>query len=84
MVVAGFHEHASGLVVPDAVARAREVWTKDELKLLLRALRLMNSRQVRVAFICEACKQPLQHEKMAEGTPRLRCACKDREFTRRF
>lgn len=81
----GFHPHASGLIVPEALARVREVWTPAEFKILQRATKLLASYQVEVYFGCPEpdCKtQPLERVTNGDGGFTLRCAHKDRIFTR--
>jgi hypothetical protein len=82
----GFREHASGLLVPSDISRVREVWTRDEWKLLERAAKLLTARGVELFLGCPepGCKSaPIQRVRRADGGMTLRCAHKDREFSTR-
>jgi hypothetical protein len=77
----------SGLLVPDAVSRIREVWTSDEWRLIDRAMRLLHSRSVKVTLTCKSdtCDdRAIQGTTEVSGDMRLRCGCKDRIVTRAF
>lgn len=81
----GFHPHASGLLVPDDLARKRQVWTKDEGRLLDRLAKLLNERGMLLNLACQnpKCAQsrkPLERFRMANGDYVLRCECTDRVF----
>lgn len=78
-----FHEHASGLLVPDEVARVREAWTRDEWKVLERATKLLKARRIQIFLRCDepACqKAPMTRVRSADGGITLRCEHKDRVF----
>lgn len=78
---------ASGLIVPEDISRAREVWTRDEWKLLDRATKLINAKGMRQLLKCEhpACKDaPIEKIRQPGGGFVLRCAHADRVFTRDF
>ena len=81
-VPAGFHEHASGLIVPDFLAREREVWTRADWKILERATKLVASRGLRMFLQCAetpACREtPLARHREPDGGISLRCAHRDR------
>lgn len=81
----GFRENAAGLVVPEALSREREVWTKDEWRLLERAVKLLGARQMRVYFGCpdDRCRSgPIQRFRLPDGSIALRCAHRDRVLTK--
>lgn len=81
----GYRQHASGLLVPNELSRKREVWTRDEWKVLERATKLLGSRGVDMFLRCEndACKAaPMERIRRNDGGITLRCACTDREMTR--
>lgn len=83
----GFRPHASGLIVPDAVSRQREVWTRVELKLIDRAIALLKSRHVLLQLACPApgCKgDGIERVRLDDGSIVLRCNHKDRVFTTAF
>ena len=48
----GFRPTESGLIVPEAFSRQREVWTDDEVKLMLRATKLLNRTGWSLTFGC--------------------------------
>lgn len=84
----GFRPHAggSGLYVPEAQSRLREVWTKAEWKALNRATKLLQSRQIGQFLRCEHpdCKDaPLKKIRTADGYL-LRCPHQDRVFQQAF
>lgn len=82
----GYKPHASGLYVPDEHSRTREVWTRDEWRILERAMKLLQSRNVDVFFGCPepGCKKaPIERVRRNDGGVTLRCAHKDREFQAR-
>lgn len=83
----GFHEHASGLLVPADIAREREVWTKDEWRLLERCTKMLKSHGVALQMQCEnqSCQsQPMRGERLDDGGFRLRCVHADRLMTKAF
>ena len=84
-VPAGFRE-VSGLVVPESAPRDREVWTKDEKKLIDRVTRMLRGRKIRLVLKCadDACDlTPLEFIPVREnGEFILRCPHLDRVFTR--
>lgn len=76
-----FSRHASGLLVPDAVARERQVWTTQERKLIDRVAKLLQARGVAMQMGCRQCHQPLEHVRTAAGFV-MRCPHMDRVFTK--
>lgn len=85
----GFREHASGLLVPEDISRQREVWTKDERKLLDRATELLRSRAIALQLRClhPDCQGPdgkMQFSRDNAGDAILRCGHKDRVFVSRI
>lgn len=83
--MSAFREHASGLLVPQELSREREVWTLDEFKILERATKLLQTRGVSLFLGCSDAKckaQPLERIRRPDGGITLRCAHRDREFTR--
>lgn len=83
----GFRETPGGLLVPQDVPRAEQIWTKDEWRLLDRTTRLLNSRGVSLLMACQApdCKGvKLARLRHADGTITLRCPHVDRVFRRAF
>lgn len=87
-MIAGFHPHASGLLVPEEHAREREVWTKDEWRLMDRVFKLLESRGLEVFLGCTHpdCKgkSPIERRRQPDGGYLLRCPHKDRVFQRVF
>ena len=83
----GFARHASGLFVPDEVARPREVWTRDEWRVLERATTLLTARNILLYLRCAlpACAEaPLERRRNPDGGLTLRCAHLDRVIPRRL
>lgn len=75
----------TGLLVPVAAKRQREVWTKDEWKLLNRLGKLLKSRQMSFSIHCttDDCKdKPMAFTPRPDGTSALACQCKERIFGR--
>ena len=79
----GFHPHASGLLVPEDKAREREVWTRDEWRLMDRIIRLMRARNLAIVLHCHACKgQEIEVVNQPVNGFTWRCDHKDRIFHR--
>lgn len=79
----GFAPHTSGLLVPETVARRREVWTRDDWKTVNRAAKILNDRAVSTLMRCRvpACPDPvLEASRQDGGELWLRCGCTDRVF----
>lgn len=77
----------SGLIVPEAQSRERQVWTKDEWKLLERCTKLLHGHGIALLMKCrhEACKDsPLEPKRLRDGTFRLRCNHADRVMMKAF
>lgn len=82
----GFRE-IGHLFVPEHVERERQVFTKDEWRLLDRATKLMNARGVGIQFKCldpRCASEPIERLRQPDGTIVLRCAHADRTFLRAF
>ncbi len=78
---------SSGLIVPEELSRAREVWTRDEWKLFERFTKLAESRGLRLFLGCreESCrKAPIERIRQKDGSILLRCEHKDRVLTKAF
>ena len=75
----------SGLILPEAIAREREVWTKAEWMTINRAFKLLESRGVHIYLKCTkaGCEHaPMESVRQSGGTYLLRCDHKDRVFQR--
>jgi hypothetical protein len=82
----GFREFGN-LLVPIDQPRDRQVWTKDEWRLLDRATRLLNSRRVGLQLKCldpRCDREPIERLRQPDGGILLRCAHVDRTFMRAF
>lgn len=82
---AGFAPHSSGLLVPEPVARRREVWPRDEWKQVDRAAKVLNAHQVATLMRCGAPGCPdrdLEAQHRPDGSLALRCGCTERILTR--
>lgn len=84
---AGFREdgQGSGLIVPEALSRGRQVITKDEWRTLSRAIeRVLGPRQLKFLFFCDlkGCSDPqVTRVRQPGGGFVLRCGCTDRVYT---
>lgn len=81
----GLSQHASGLYVPDALARRRVVIPKEDWRVLDRAIKVFVRLEMRIAFGCKnrACPAPsVERATQVDGTPLLRCGCTDRVMLR--
>lgn len=85
-VPVGFHRSsATGLLLPDDIAREREVWTRDEARLLERATRLLEARGLALYLRCaypDCVQTPIERFRHGDGGLVLRCAHKDRILSR--
>lgn len=81
-----FCQHDSGLYVPEAISRRRQVWTRSEWKLYERALKLFTCHGLAVQFKCntESCDDRVIVRAGTRSEPILRCGCTDRVFTSAF
>ena len=83
----GLTRRPSGLLVPEsavpAPARTREVWLREEAKLLRRLSRLLKAHHVRAVLLCDepACREKpaITSQVEPDGTTVLVCGCKARE-----
>lgn len=86
----GFRQSSSatGLLIPEDTPRAREVWTKDEVRLHDRFMALLADprRQLKLMLQCgnPECASPQLERIKVPGGYLLRCGCKDRHFQRAF
>ena len=80
----GFALHDSGLLVPEEFKRQREVWSREELRTIDKATKLLESRGVLVYLGCvdPACRQngPMERIRSLDGGITYRCSHKDRVF----
>jgi len=79
---AAFREHASGLLVPNEISRAREVWTRAEWKALDKVTDFLAAKGLTVYLACEQCKgddKRIERVRRPDGGITLRCAHLDRE-----
>ena len=84
---AGFAPHPSGLLVPEELKRAREVWGWDEWKVVERATKFLTGRKVALFFGCHrpACQRtPIERIPNLDGGFTLRCQHLDRVVVRRL
>lgn len=81
---AGFLEHASGLIVPEAHALARRVATKQEWRAYEAALKTYKRLSIRVQMACEKNCGPIVAKRMPDGSANLQCDCTDRIFQAHF
>jgi hypothetical protein len=84
---AAFRAHASGLIVPEDISRARDVFTDSESRTINRAVTLLNQHGIEVYFGCplESCKKrPMEPRRLANGDFVLECEHASHIFTRAF
>lgn len=77
----------SGLIVPEDLSREREVWTHDEGRLLDRATKLANKRELKLLLACkhpDCQKAPIERLRLPNGDWVLRCQHRDRVFVKAF
>lgn len=77
----------SGLFLPTPLSRERQVWTRDEWKLLERCTKLLNSHGIQLQMQCarKTCQtKPLEASRLPSGEFQLRCAHADRVMTKAF
>jgi len=81
-----YRQHDSGLYVPEAIARRRQVWTRTEWKLYERALSLFAVQGLAVKMQCNEprCDDRAIVKLLDGDNPVLRCGCSDRVFTNAF
>jgi hypothetical protein len=82
-----FREHASGLIVPAEISRARDVFTDAESRTINRAVTLLNRHGIEVYFGCplDSCKKaPMEPRRLANGDFALDCEHASHVFTRAF
>jgi hypothetical protein len=70
-------------LVPEAHSRVREVWTRDERRVIDRAIALLARRAVRFQFACgdPACRDPTFSPRLVGGELVLECGHKRRVFS---
>lgn len=77
-----YAKHASGLYVPEEFRRGRQVWSKEEWKLLDRATRMVGSHGVKLLLACQEAQcqgKPMERLRRPDGGITLRCEHLDRE-----
>ena len=85
MIATGVRQSASGLWVPEELSREREVWTRDEARLLERATKLLESRGVALYLRCthpDCATVPIERLRAADGGLLLRCGHRDRHLSK--
>lgn len=83
----GFALHGSGLLVPEEFKREREVWRKDEVKAVTKALKMLEDRGLEVLIGCPSVtcrKAPIERLRNLDGSITMRCEHKDRILSRAF
>lgn len=81
---AGFRQGSSGLLVPLATERTREVWCATDRKALDRAAKACAAHGVKMTLACqrEGCSGHLARLDVAGVGDVIRCACSDRILSR--
>lgn len=78
---------ASGLLVPVESSRGREVWPRDEWRLLERATRMLGRHGIDLILQCQhpdCATTPLEPMRLDDGGFQLRCAHMDHVMTKAF
>lgn len=78
---AGYRFNADGVLVPEEIARKREVWPKADVKKIDGATRILKSRELLFQFACKTCGPRTKMELVRDPTTGqriLRCNCTDR------
>ena len=86
-MVAGFREHASGLIVPEEMARARQVMPWQEWRDLEKVTKALAARGIVLQLKCtdpRCQKAPIQRHRTLEGGISFRCEHQDLTYTRTF
>lgn len=82
---AGFRVNDAGLLVPEAVSRARQAWTHQEIKLLRRCEKMLREHEIDLTLRCLTCARKgetdafIQAIRLASGKVLLQCEHLDRE-----
>lgn len=77
----------SGLLLPPELSRKRQVWTKDEWRLLERCTKLLKARGIQILLKCEhpTCQDlPIAGSRLPDGSFQLRCEHADRVMVKHF
>jgi hypothetical protein len=77
--IPGVRQHPSGLFVPEALSRPREVWTHDDQRLLDRVGKLLTKRGIGMALFCDVCRKPVEKVRRDDGGLTIHCDHVDRE-----
>lgn len=87
-VPSGFRQSVdSGLILPEPLSRGRQVWTRDEWRLLDRCTSMLDRHGVTLLMRCRetSCAgAPLEPQRLSDGSFRLRCAHLDRVMVKAF
>lgn len=85
---AGFRQsHASGLIVPEEIARERQVMTWQEWRDLEKVTKALAARGIVLQLKCSdpRCqREPIVRHRTPEGGISFRCAHADRVYTKAF
>lgn len=81
-----FRQHASGLYVPEEHSRQRIVWTREDYKLIDRAVKFLEREGITVYFQCRATTEcantAMERIRAQDGGILLRCAHAERVVNR--
>lgn len=83
----GFRQGPSGLLVPESLERERQLWTRDEWRLLERATKMLKSHGLTLQLQCDrpSCHvRPIEGSRLPDGGFRLRCDHADRVMQKHF
>ena len=87
-VIPGFHRNPlTGLLLPEAISRPTETWTRDEWKFHERVVRFYKAKGIRVFLQCTepACQgKPMVRQRQPSGDITLTCEHLQRNLTRAF
>lgn len=77
----------TGLILPEPVSRQRQVWTRDEWRLLERATKMLKRQSIKVMLECEhdTCKGvKMEGARRRDGSFVLTCAHAERVLQKEF
>jgi hypothetical protein len=73
----GYGQTKEGLLVPSELARQREVWFKEEVKLMRRLAKMLDHHQVNALLVCRDCGEVIVPDDES-GEVEFVCKCKRR------
>jgi hypothetical protein len=85
-IPAGFRRSVdTGLILPETLSRAREVWSKDDFRQLDKLTKFIEAKGLLLFLGCpqRACREtPIERMRRIDGGITLRCAHLDRDVVK--